>query len=110
MGIDAAEPGFGKLLLKPEPGGNLTWARGYYDSQHGRIGSDWKIENGQFVWNFQVPANTTATVHVPAKESAPVTEGGKPLEQVPGLKVVDRKPSAVVLEIGSGNYEFRSRW
>jgi alpha-L-rhamnosidase len=102
LGIDAAEPGFGKLLLKPEPGGSLTWARGYYDSQHGRIGSDWKIENGQFVWNVKVPANTTATVHVPAKESASVTEGGKPLEQVADLKVVDRKPSA--------NYEFRSRW
>ena len=68
LGIDAAEPGFGKLLLKPEPGGNLTWARGYYDSPHGRIGSDWKIENGQFVWNVRIPANTTATVHVPAKE------------------------------------------
>jgi alpha-L-rhamnosidase len=110
LGIDAAEPGFGKLLLKPEPGGNLSWARGYYDSQHGRIASDWKIENGQFVWNVQVPANTTATVHVPAKEPASVTEGGKPLEQVAGLKVVNREPSQVVVEIGSGSYEFRSRW
>ena len=68
LGIGAAEPGFGKLLLKPEPGGNLTWARGYYVSPHGRIGSDWKIENGQFVWKVQIPANTTATAHVPTKE------------------------------------------
>jgi alpha-L-rhamnosidase len=110
LGIDAAEPGFGKILLKPEPGGNLAWARGYYDSQHGRIGSDWKIENGQFVWNVRIPANTTAMVHVPVKEPASVTEGGKPLERVTDVKVVSRESSAVVVEIGSGTYEFRSKW
>jgi alpha-L-rhamnosidase len=110
LGIDAAEPGFGKLLLKPEPGGNLAWARGYYDSPHGRIGSDWKIASGQFVWNVRIPANTTATVRVPAKEPASVTEGGKPLQRVADLKVVSREPSAVVVKIGSGSYEFRSTW
>jgi alpha-L-rhamnosidase len=110
LGIDAAEPGFGKILLKPEPGGNLTWARGFYDSQHGRIGSDWKVENSQFVWNVRIPANTTAMVHVPAKEPASVTEAGKPLERVTDVKVVSRESSAVVVEIGSGTYEFRSKW
>jgi alpha-L-rhamnosidase len=109
LGIGAAEPGFGKLLLKPEPGGNLIWARGYYDSQHGRIGSDWKIENDQFVWKVRIPANTTATVHVPARNAASVTEGGKPLGEAADVKVVRREPSAVVVEIGSGSYEFRSR-
>lgn len=72
--------------------------------------------SSQLGWRLPAPlisqwtTNTTATVHVPAKESASVTEGGKPLERVADLKVVRREPSAVVVEIGSGNYEFRSKW
>ena len=54
--------------------------------------------------------NTTATVRVPAQQPASITEGGKLLEQVADLKVLSREPSAVVVKIGSGHYEFRSRW
>ena len=108
LGIDAAEPGFGKILLKPEPGGNLTWARGYYDSPHGRIGSDWKIENGQFLWNVQIPANTTATVYLPAKDAAGVTESGLPAAKAEGVTFLRTENGAAVYKVGSGCYRFCS--
>ena len=31
-GIDAAEPGFRKILFQPQPGGGLTWAKGSLES------------------------------------------------------------------------------
>jgi len=108
LGIDAAEPGFGKLLLKPEPGGNLTWARGYYDSPHGRIGSDWKIENGRFIWNVRIPANVTATVHVPAKDVAGVTESGTLADKAEGVKFLRMESNAAVFAVGSGTYRFQT--
>jgi alpha-L-rhamnosidase len=108
LGIDAAEPGFGKLLLKPEPGGNLTWARGYYDSPHGRIGSDWKIENGRFLWTIRIPANTTATVYVPTKDAAGVSESGKLATQADGVKFLRMEDGAAVYGVGSGTYRFKS--
>ena len=108
LGIGAAEPGFRKILLMPEPGGNLQWARGYYDSPHGRIGSDWKIENGRLLWTVQIPANTTATVYVPTKDPASVTESGKPVAQVQGLKFLRAERNAAVYAAGSGTYRFRS--
>jgi len=108
LGIDAAEPGFGKLLLKPEPGGNLTWARGYYDSPHGRIGSDWKIENGQFLWTVRIPANTTATVYVPTKDAAGVSESGTPATQADGVKFLRMEDGAAVYGMGSGTYRFKT--
>ena len=108
LGIDATEPGFGKLRLKPEPGGELTWARGHYDSPHGRIASEWKIENRQFVWNVTIPINTTAEVYVPAKDQTGVTESGKPAAQANGVKFLRMDNNAAVYAIGSGTYRFQS--
>ncbi len=39
LGIDCQGPGFQRIIIKPIPGGGLTWAKGHYDSPHGRIAS-----------------------------------------------------------------------
>lgn len=83
---DQARPGYKHILLRPCPGGGLTSARAAYQSVYGRIGSDWRIEKGQFLWSVEVPANTTATVHLPAPDGPAISE------------------------IGSGRYEFTSPW
>ena len=65
LGIATDGPGFKKIIMKPQIGGGLTWAKGHYDSIHGRISSDWKISDGYLHWKVSVPANTQATVHIP---------------------------------------------
>ena len=54
-----------RFVLNPTPVGNLTWAKGHYDSVYGRIESAWNIDNGKFHYRFAIPANTTATVRLP---------------------------------------------
>ena len=54
-----------QFVLNPTPVGNLTWAKGHYDSVYGRIESSWKIENGMFYYDFVIPPNTTALVRLP---------------------------------------------
>jgi len=53
------------FTLNPTPVGDLTWAKGHYDSVYGRVESSWKIENNQFHYRFVIPANTTAIVRLP---------------------------------------------
>jgi len=67
VGIRQASDGiaFDRLLLRPEPVGDLTSASGHYDSVRGRIESRWRIENGRFYWRVRRTANTTAEVYVP---------------------------------------------
>ena len=36
---DPSSPGFGKVIIKPAPVGDLTWASAHYDSPNGRIAS-----------------------------------------------------------------------
>jgi alpha-L-rhamnosidase len=94
------------FVLRPEPGGSVTWAHGHYDSIRGRIASDWKIADGKFVWNCTIPVNTTATVYIPTSDPTSVKEGGRAAVAAPGVKFVRREPGATVCELQSGRYEF----
>ena len=107
---DSAGPGFKKILLapQPDPATGLTWARGSYDSVHGRIVSEWTCDNGRFVWHAVIPPNATATVLVPAKDAAGVTESGRPAARAEGVAFLRMEKGAAVYAVGSGSYEFRS--
>ncbi|MCH8121134.1 MAG: family 78 glycoside hydrolase catalytic domain [Planctomycetes bacterium] len=110
--------GFRSLLLRPEPVGDLTSASGHYDSIHGRIESCWRIEDNCFYWQFTVPPNTTAEVHVPATDAEKVTESHRPVAQVQGIVFLRMEPARetkksfrrAVFKVGSGKYKFYSRF
>lgn len=60
------DPGFKKIVLKPTPGGSLTWAEASYKTKYGTVFSQWEIENGRFDYFCTVPVNTTATLQLPS--------------------------------------------
>ena len=62
--------GFRKIIIKPQPAGDLTWAKGSYTSASGIISSAWKIENDTFKLEVNIPPNATATVYIPGKANA----------------------------------------
>ena len=107
-GIRPGAPGFKTIIIQPEPVGDLTWARAEYDSIRGRISSEWHQSATQFDLQVAIPANTTATVYLPAKDIPSVTEGGQALAKITGLKSVKMEAGRAVLEIGSGSYHFES--
>jgi len=66
MGIEPAEPGFGKINIRPHPG-NLTDAKTKMPTIRGDIDVDFKQEVGKsFELNISIPINTTANVYIPA--------------------------------------------
>jgi len=110
INYDPAVPGFKHIILKPQPVGDLTSAEGSVESLYGTIRSSWKREDGKFVWQVTVPPNTTATVHVPAKDPGGVTESGKPAAQVADVRFLRMENGAAVYEVGSGTYAFVCEW
>lgn len=108
LGIESEGAGFKKIIMKPEFGEGITWTRGHYDSIHGRIASDWKWEGDRFTWKVSIPANTTATVYVPAKDAAAVSESGKPVSEAKGVTFVRMDTGRAVMTVGSGDYEFQA--
>ena len=101
---DPDRPGFQNIIIHPQPVGELTWAHASYDSIHGKIVSDWKRENNQFTLKVRIPANTTATVFLPAKSADQITESGQPANQSEGVKFLREENGSAVFAVGSGEY------
>lgn len=68
-GIGNAEgsQGYRKIKLKPYIPARLDYVDCEYESVYGTIKSSWKKDGSKLVWNFTIPANTTAEVHIPQK-------------------------------------------
>jgi alpha-L-rhamnosidase len=105
---DESGPGFKKIIIKPAIVGDLTWVKCGHDSIHGKIASNWRLEGDKLTMDVTIPANTTATVHVPAKNEAGVTESGKPTDEVKGVRFLRMENNAAVYAVGSGQYSFHS--
>jgi alpha-L-rhamnosidase len=108
LGIQRGEPGFKNFILQPEPDptGEMIWAKGYYDSMYGRISSSWKMDKGVFIYEASVPANTTATLFLPAASEKSITESGKPAGKSKGVTFVKMENGRAVYELVSGSYVF----
>ena len=62
---DPEAPGFKHFFVRPQVVGDLTSARGVYDSLRGRIVSEWTLKQDKFTLRVVVPPNTRATVFLP---------------------------------------------
>ena len=70
LGIQSDEscPGFQHIILEPKPGGGLSFAKGNYTGAYGKISVEWKETEAGYEYYFEIPANTTATLILPARE------------------------------------------
>ena len=106
--LDPNQPGYKHIIMHPRPGGGLTYATTELDSIYGKIRSAWKHDNNIFDWEVTIPANTTATIHIPAKDIPLVTESEQPVKNASGVTTLKMDNGAAVLHLVSGAYHFLS--
>jgi alpha-L-rhamnosidase len=108
LGIDLAPDaaGFERVIIRPHPGGSLTYARGSFESVRGRIATKWAREAGRFNLDVEIPPNVRASVRVPSSRPNEVVDGDgagpAALADFPGAAGAGE----AVFEVGSGNYSF----
>lgn len=107
INLDEAKPAYEHFVIKPRPGEGFTWVRAKYDSIRGTIVSDWQLTDGRFLLEVTVPANTTATVHVPAHDAAEVTEGGRVASEADAVDFLRVEDGCAVFQTQSGHYVFQ---
>ena len=110
LGIETDGVAFKKIIMKPELGQGITWVRGHYDSIHGRISSDWKVDSKTFQWAVTVPSNTTAILHVPAGKVTDITESSRPIKHAKGVAFLGMDHDRAVFGVDSGSYGFVSKY
>lgn len=95
-GIDTYEAegaGYKNIIIKPEIGGDLMYAKGSLQTNYGLVASSWKIEKNKFILDVEIPANTNATIEFPTNKIETIKEN---------TTVVNAKSKTV----GSGKYHF----
>jgi alpha-L-rhamnosidase len=106
---DKTNVGFKKIIMKPSLPDNLQFVNTSYNSIHGSIYSGWKKKDNSFEWAVSIPANTSATVYIPAKSLGAVTESGQELSKIEGVQSVKWENGSAIVQIGSGQYNFMSQ-
>ena len=105
---DPDQPGFRHAIIRPYPAGDLTFVKASHHGPYGMIASSWRRDQKAFTLDVTVPPNSTATVWVPAKDAAAVTESGKPAAKAAGVKFLRAEDGAAVFEVESGSYSFQA--
>jgi alpha-L-rhamnosidase len=102
VGIDTTSDGAGfqHIMIHPHPDAAMDHASGEYDSVYGKVSTNWKFTPGKsFSLSVTVPANTSATIYLPAIPNAQLREAGATVE-------AKQENGSYVIETGSGSYNF----
>ncbi|MDL4774423.1 family 78 glycoside hydrolase catalytic domain [Actinomadura xylanilytica] len=109
-GIRSAAPGYDRVRIAPKPLGDLTFVEASTETPHGPVAVRWdRRAGGGLGLRVRVPVGATAEIEIPAASAAAVTEGGRPLASVPGVRVLGAAGGTVRVETGSGGYDFQAR-
>jgi alpha-L-rhamnosidase len=76
-GINQLEPGYKKILIKPQFIKGITSVEATFNSVYGEIKSAWTCRDYKITVDVVIPANTTALVYLPEKAS-PIEVGSGP--------------------------------
>jgi alpha-L-rhamnosidase len=132
-GIAPAAPGFRRLDINPVFDARIGRVRATYDSCVGRISTEVDGDrHGLSHLQVEIPPNCVARVHLPGRTGAHVATGGRgsaadsgtvagssavsgsgpwresrrPLDGRTDITIVERADSGLIVEVGSGHYEF----
>ncbi|MEV5904519.1 family 78 glycoside hydrolase catalytic domain [Streptomyces sp. NPDC052127] len=92
--------GYAELLIDPAVEGDLTSASGSYRTPYGLARTDWARTDDRFRLTVEVPAGSTAEIHVPTGDGhATAPEGAR---------LVRATATESVYAVGSGHWSFGS--
>ncbi|MFC5406093.1 family 78 glycoside hydrolase catalytic domain [Cohnella soli] len=99
-----------RIDIAPQPVDGIQWARAHHRMAAGIVESHWQFDDSS-TWKFKIaiPANVTAVVTIPFSDVSAMTENGLPIRESQDIVVLREEETAVVLEVGSGNYLFEVR-
>jgi alpha-L-rhamnosidase len=106
LDTDEESAGYKHVKIMPHTGGGFTAAAASLETYYGKLSSGWTVEKNKTVYTIEIPANTDATICLPAANTGMVSESGKPVTEIPQIKITSSANGLVILELGSGTYHF----
>ncbi|WP_298495924.1 family 78 glycoside hydrolase catalytic domain [uncultured Algibacter sp.] len=103
--------GMQKMIIKPAPVGDLTFANTEYQSMYGNVIVNWKKEDKGATFHIEVPVNTSAKVYLPATNKKGVLESGVLADKSENITFVGTEKNKavgnyIIFDVVSGIYDF----
>lgn len=98
-------PGFEKILIQPQPGGGLTYAKAELKTPYGWVKSYWRIENAVFYLDVTVPANSSALVTLPSGNFYEALVNAESLEETHHVIYLSIQEKSVGFTLRSGTFK-----
>jgi len=107
-GIQPADDavGFDRIVIRPQLVSGLEWVKCSHQSIRGPIESNWSVTATRVDFEIVIPPDSTAIVELPVATADDLTEGGRPLAEAPGIKILPPGPGTCRMQLGSGRYGF----
>ena len=106
---DEKAPGFEHFVAAPGIESGLKQVDASLTTGYGKIISAWRVQGDTVTWDLTVPANTSASVFLPAASLGAVRESGQPVTAQPGIARPTVEKGLFRCDVGSGAYRFSSR-
>lgn len=103
---DEGSVAYKKVVIHPEPVGDLTSAKGELNSPYGKIESSWVKKGSSFELRVRIPSNTSATVYLPADPGSVIRESGNNIEESREFGNIKFVKGRAAISVGSGLYVF----
>lgn len=77
---------------------------------NGKLKSEWtRLGNDQIKLAVEIPANSSATIYIPAASTKQITESNIPIENLEEINVTKFENGIAVIQLNSGQYSFVSK-
>ena len=73
--VDPASPGLTRLIIAPQPEGDVTWVKASWETFRGAVSVDWRVKDGVFQLEVAIPPGITAEVRLPDGHAAQIGSG-----------------------------------
>lgn len=113
--VDGGDSAYAEIRLQPSVVGDLTYVNSSIMTTRGRVTSDWRKENGTFVYEVTVPVGSTAVVSLPkigynavkvAESGTAVFADGACVPGADGISDAREEGDRIEVRVASGRYEF----
>jgi alpha-L-rhamnosidase len=108
MATDTENPGYRHIIFKPQPAGDLSFAKYYNQTVFGKAGIEWEKGDGQISVKITVPVGCSATLYIPLMNEKKVLENGKPVSKSKEIEFLKEENGCRLLKVASGTYQFLS--
>ncbi len=105
---DETKPGYKHFYIQPYLPVNLNEATAQIETCRGNVVSGWERSGNQLLFNYSIPFNTEVTILLPLAKDITITENGKQVDELKGIKKVGYSDGHHVIIAGAGNYRFKA--